>query len=114
MSSLRPALKGCKSFRRRERSDQYVENFKTDAGDSDLGLSSKPALAQLPDDFKGEVEQNSMQLPDDFSAEVGHRIIHTPNSGLDIDVWINRAEGSTYYPGEDIRSISGPPGIVTW
>jgi len=68
-----------------------------------LGLSLKPALAQLPDDFKGEVEQKSMQLPDDFSAEVGHRIIHTPNPGLDIDVWINKAEGSTYYPGEDIK-----------
>jgi hypothetical protein len=68
-----------------------------------LGLSLKPALAQLPDDFKGEVEQESPQLPDDFSGEVGHRIIHTPNSGLDIDVWINRAGGSTYYPGEDIK-----------
>ena len=68
-----------------------------------LGLSLKPALAQLPDDFKGEVEQESIQLPDDFSSEVGHRIIRTPNPGLDIDVWINKAEGSTYYPGEDIR-----------
>lgn len=68
-----------------------------------LGLSLKPALAQLPDDFKSEVEQESMQLPDDFSGEIGHRIIHTPNLGLDVDVWINRAEGSTYYPGEDIK-----------
>jgi len=68
-----------------------------------LGLSLKPALAQLPDDFKGEVEQKSMQLPDDFSSEAGHRIIHTPNPGLDIDVWINKTESSTYYPGEDIK-----------
>jgi hypothetical protein len=68
-----------------------------------LGLSLTPALAQLPDDFKGENEQNIIQLPDDFSGEVGHRIIHTPNPGLDIEVWINKADGSTYYPGEDIR-----------
>jgi len=68
-----------------------------------LGLSLKPALAQLPDDFEGEVAQKGSQLPDDFSGEAGHRIIHTPNSGLDIEVWINKSEGSTYYPGEDIR-----------
>ncbi|HVP37300.1 MAG TPA: DUF4384 domain-containing protein [Terriglobales bacterium] len=68
-----------------------------------LGLSLKPALAQLPDDFRGETEQNVIQLPDDFSGETEHRIIHTPNSGLDIDVWINKSDGSTYYPGEDIK-----------
>ncbi len=53
-----------------------------------LGLTLKPALAQLPDDYTGEVE---------------HRIIRTPNPGLDIDVWTNKSEGSTYYPGEEIK-----------
>jgi len=53
-----------------------------------LGLGLKPALAQYPEEYGGEVQ---------------HRIIHTPTADLDIEVWINKADGSTYYPGEDIK-----------
>lgn len=53
-----------------------------------LGLSLKPALAQDPGEYQGET---------------GHRIIHTPNPGLDIELWSDKGDGSTYYPGEDIR-----------
>jgi len=53
-------------------------------------LIFKPALAQLPEEE--ECEGMAQQ-----------RIIRTPNPGLDIYVWIDKGEGSTYHPGDDIR-----------
>jgi hypothetical protein len=55
-----------------------------------LTLTFKPAFAQLPEE-------------EDYEGMNEHRIIHTPNQGLDIDVWIDKGEGSTYHPGDDIR-----------
>jgi hypothetical protein len=37
----------------------------------------------------------------DDNDEVSHRVIHRPY--LDIEVWVDRGEGATYYPGEEIR-----------
>lgn len=53
-------------------------------------LIFKPALAQLPEE-------------EEYEGMAQQRIIHTPNQGLDIDVWIDKGEGSTYHPGDDIR-----------
>jgi len=33
--------------------------------------------------------------------EVSHRVIHDPY--LDIEVWVDKGEGATYYPGEEIK-----------
>lgn len=55
-----------------------------------LTLTFKPAFAQSPEE-------------DEYQGMAQQRIIHTPNQGLDIDVWINKGEGSTYHPGDDIR-----------
>src|SRR4030067_1077838 len=35
--------------------------------------------------------------------EYGTGVIRVPNSGLDIDVWVDRGNGATYNPGDDIR-----------
>lgn len=53
-----------------------------------LILSFKPALAQWQDEYGWEYEG---------------RIIQTPSADLDIDVWIDKGEGSTYYPGDEIN-----------
>ncbi|MFQ6003224.1 MAG: DUF4384 domain-containing protein [Candidatus Zixiibacteriota bacterium] len=37
----------------------------------------------------------------DERYEVSHRVIHSPY--LDIEVWVDRGEGATYYPGEEIK-----------
>jgi hypothetical protein len=55
-----------------------------------LTLTFKPAFAQSPEE-------------DEYQGMVENRIIRTPNPGLDIDVWIDKGEGSTYHPGDDIR-----------
>ncbi len=55
-----------------------------------LALTFKPAFAQSPE-------------KDEYQGMAENRIIRTPNPGLDIDVWIDKGEGSTYYPGDDIR-----------
>jgi hypothetical protein len=34
------------------------------------------------------------------TSQVSHRVIHNPY--LDIEVWVDRGEGATYYPGEEI------------
>ena len=52
-----------------------------------LMVSFKPALAELPEDYNREYEG---------------RIIRTPHPDLDIEVWIDKGEGATYYPGEEI------------
>jgi len=53
-------------------------------------LIFKPALAQLPEE-------------EEYEGMAQQRIIRTPNPGLDIYVWIDKGEGSTYHPGDDIR-----------
>src|SRR3990172_533676 len=35
--------------------------------------------------------------------EYGAGLIRVPSSGLDIDVWVDRGNGATYNPGDDIR-----------
>jgi len=52
-----------------------------------LIVSFKPALAEWQDEYDWESE---------------NRIIRTPYPDLDIDVWIDKGEGSTYHPGEEI------------
>lgn len=52
-----------------------------------LILSFKPALAQWQEEYDPGYEG---------------RIIRTPAPNLDIDVWIDEGEGSTYYPGDEI------------
>ena len=37
----------------------------------------------------------------DDQYQVSHRVIHDPY--LDIEVWVDRGEGATYYPGEEIK-----------
>jgi len=35
------------------------------------------------------------------TSQVSHRVIHEPY--LDIEVWVDKGEGATYYPGEEIK-----------
>lgn len=37
----------------------------------------------------------------DDQYQVSHRVIHQPY--LDVEVWVDRGEGATYYPGEEIE-----------
>ena len=37
----------------------------------------------------------------DDNYDVSHRVIHRPY--LDIEVWVDKGEGATYYPGEEIK-----------
>lgn len=52
-----------------------------------LIVSFKPALAEWQDEYDREYEG---------------RIVRSPSPDLDIDVWIDKGEGSTYHPGEEI------------
>ena len=47
-----------------------------------------------------EQQGESMIHDYDDQYQVSHRIIHQPY--LDIEVWVDKGEGATYYPGEEI------------